>query len=105
MRKESDLLLAKNQLNKMETTIISLSHTRVGNDTQHMTSLEIAQVTGKQHKNLMQAIRNMESAWEKTCGSNFRLTSRTIVQPNGGTRAAASPLDDVGRGDSGMWNG
>ncbi|MBO4463873.1 MAG: Rha family transcriptional regulator [Prevotella sp.] len=27
-----------------------------------MTSLEIAQVTGKQHKNLMQAIRNMESA-------------------------------------------
>ena len=22
----------------------------------------------------------------KTCGSNFRLTSRTIVQPNGGTR-------------------
>ena len=30
--------------------------------------------------------RKMEPAWEKTCGSNFRLTSRTIVQPNGGTR-------------------
>ena len=28
----------------------------------------------------------MEPAWVKTCGSNFRLTSRTIVQPNGGTR-------------------
>jgi hypothetical protein len=53
---------------------------------QTMTSLEIAELTGKQHKNLMQAIRNMEPAWEKTCGLKFQLTSRTIVQPNGGTR-------------------
>jgi phage regulator Rha-like protein len=30
-----------------------------------MTSLEIAEVTGKQHKNLMRDIRNMEPAWEK----------------------------------------
>ena len=53
---------------------------------QRMTSLEIAELTGKQHKNVMQAIRNMEPAWEKTCGLKFQLTSRTIVQPNGGTR-------------------
>ena len=45
-------------------------------DRQVMTSLEIAQVTGKQHKNVMQAIRNMEPAWEKTCGLKFQLTSR-----------------------------
>ena len=51
-----------------------------------MTSLEIAELTGKQHKNVMQAIRNMEPAWEKTCGLKFQLTSRAIVQPNGGTR-------------------
>ena len=51
-----------------------------------MTSLEIAEVTGKQHKNLMRDIRNMEPAWEKVCGLKFELTSRTIVQPNGGTR-------------------
>jgi len=51
-----------------------------------MTSLEIAEVTGKQHKNIMQAIRNMEPAWTKTCGLKFQLTSRTITQPNGGTR-------------------
>ena len=51
-----------------------------------MTSLEIAELTGKQHKNVMQAIRNMEPAWTKTCGLKFQLTSRTIVQPNGGTR-------------------
>ena len=31
-------------------------------------------------------IRKMEPAWIKICGSIFRLTSRTIVQPNGGTR-------------------
>ena len=53
---------------------------------QTMTSLEIAELTGKQHKHVMAAIRKMEPAWVKTCGSNFRLTSRTIVQPNGGTR-------------------
>ena len=28
----------------------------------------------------------MEPAWKKVCKSIFRLTSRTIVQPNGGTR-------------------
>ena len=51
-----------------------------------MTSLEIAEVTGKQHFHVMEAIRKMEPAWMKVCKSNFRLTSRTIVQPNGGTR-------------------
>ena len=53
---------------------------------QHMTSLEIAELTGKQHKHVMEAIRKMEPAWQNVCGSNFRLTSRTIVQPNGGKR-------------------
>jgi hypothetical protein len=51
-----------------------------------MTSLEIAELTGKQHFHVMEAIRKMEPAWKKVCKSNFRLTSRTIVQPNGGTR-------------------
>ena len=51
-----------------------------------MTSLEIAELTGKQHNHLMRDIRKMEPAWEKVCGSKFGLTSRTIIQPNGGTR-------------------
>ena len=38
------------------------------NTQQTMTSLEIAELTGKQHKNVMQAIRNMEPAWEKVNG-------------------------------------
>ena len=53
---------------------------------QTMTSLEIAELTGKQHKDVLKAIRNMEPAWEKTCGRKFALTSRIIDQPNGGTR-------------------
>ena len=40
---------------------------------QRMTSMEIAQLTGKQHKNVMQAIRNMEPAWEKVNGLKFQL--------------------------------
>ena len=38
-----------------------------------MTSLEIAELTGKQHKNVMQAIRKMEPAWEKVNGLKFQL--------------------------------
>ena len=38
-----------------------------------MTSLEIAELTGKQHKDVMKAIRNMEPAWVKVNGRNFAL--------------------------------
>ena len=46
------------------------------NNVQTMTSLEIAELTGKQHKNLMRDIRNMEPAWEKVQGSKFGLSSK-----------------------------
>ena len=59
---------------KMETTIILQSEI-VGNDTQHMTSLEIAELTGKQHNHLMRDIRNMEAGWEKVAQSKFGLGS------------------------------
>ena len=58
----------------MKATIISINKT-VGNDKQVMTSLEIAQVTGKQHKDLMRAIRNMEPAWVKVNGRKFALVT------------------------------
>ena len=54
----------------MNTNIINI------NTVQTMTSLEIAELTGKQHKNVMQAIRNMEPAWEKVQGLKFQLSSR-----------------------------
>ena len=40
-----------------------------------MTSLEIAELTGKQHKHVMEAVRKMEPAWVSIAGSNFRLGS------------------------------
>ena len=51
-----------------------------------MTSLEIAEVTGKQHKHLMEAIRKMEPAWVKVHGSKFRLMSREVTIGNGAVR-------------------
>ena len=43
------------------------------NNVERMTSIKIAEVTGKQHKDVMRAIRNMEPAWEKVNGRKFAL--------------------------------
>ena len=40
-----------------------------------MTSIEIATLTGKQHKDVLKAIRNMESAWAQVAGRKFALGS------------------------------
>ena len=48
-----------------------------------MTSLEIAEVTGKSHNHLMRDIRNMEKAWEKIAQSKFGLS--TYKDPTGRT--------------------
>ena len=53
------------------------------NNTERMTSIEIAEVTGKQHKDVMRAIRNMEPAWEKITGRKFALS--TYKDPTGRT--------------------
>ena len=42
-----------------------------------MTSREIAELTGRQHKHLMRDIRIMEVAWEKVNGSKFGLVNYT----------------------------
>ena len=53
---------------------------------QRMTSLEIAELAGKQHKNVMQAIRNMEPAWEKVTGLKFQLCEKSYLLANGVTK-------------------
>ena len=49
-----------------------------------MTSLDIAEVTGMRHADVMRSIRNMEEAWVKVSERNFALASYKQAQPNGG---------------------
>lgn len=51
-----------------------------------MTSREIAELTGKRHSDVMEAIRNMEEAWVKVHQRNFSLTFSITPLPNGGQR-------------------
>ena len=44
------------------------------NNVERMTSIEIAEVTGKQHNNVLKAIRKMETAWEKITQGKFYLS-------------------------------
>ena len=58
----------------MNTVIIANNQMNNGfnaGNAPHMTSLEIAELTGKQHFHLMRDIRNMEPAWEKVTQSKF----------------------------------
>lgn len=42
-----------------------------------MSSLQIAEISGKPHKNVLRSIRKMESAWEKINGRRFELVEYT----------------------------
>ena len=42
---------------------------------QRMTSLEIAEITGKPHNDVLKAIRKMESAWSQVTKGNFSLSN------------------------------
>jgi phage antirepressor YoqD-like protein len=57
-----------------------------GENRQTMSSLEIAELTGKPHNDVMKAIRAMEPSWEKVSQGKFSLSSRKVQQPNGGLR-------------------
>lgn len=57
--------------------------TIVDND-ERMTSLQIAEATGKAHKDVMRAIRKMETAWVKVQGRNFALLQKKVEVNNGG---------------------
>ena len=71
------------------TTVISETTTRLSTrkaakrgqqEELRMTSLDIAELCGKQHKHVMRDIRNMEPAWEKVNGSKFVLIEYTDLR-------------------------
>ena len=51
-----------------------------------MSSLEIAEVIGKPHNDLMKAIRKMVPAWKNVHGGNFSLKQRLVQTSNGASR-------------------
>ena len=62
-------------MKQTEIQISMINNIQNSNDNgeQLMTSLEIAQLTGKQHFHVMEAIRKMETSWETVAASKFRL--------------------------------
>lgn len=62
-------------MNELSTMIV---------DDERMTSLQIAEITGKAHKDIMRAIRNMEPAWEKVQERKFALMQEEVETNNGG---------------------
>lgn len=55
----------------MNNELIQFGESRKTNDT--MTSLEVANVCGKPHNDILKAIRKMEPAWEKVAQGKFSL--------------------------------
>lgn len=53
-------------------------------DGDRMTSLQIAEITGKAHNDVMKAIRKMEPAWQKVQWGNFSLMQEEVETNNGG---------------------
>lgn len=57
-----------------------------------MTSIEVAELTGVRHANLLRDIRKMEKGWmsaqdaDNQCKLKFEFASRDVSQPNGGVR-------------------
>ena len=62
-------------VNETKNAVVSRSMTGAQNSEPRISSIEIAELTGKQHKHVMEAIRKMEPTWEKVNGSNFRLVN------------------------------
>lgn len=65
-------------MNNPDNTLIQFADTP-----QTMTSIEIAEVTGKNHFDVLRAIRKMEPAWEKVTASKFTCCMRISELANG----------------------
>ena len=74
----------------ISTTTTSLSPRKAAqHDEQQelrMTSLDIAELCGKPHNDILKAIRKMEPAWEKVQAGKFSLLQKCYDLPNGGKK-------------------
>jgi hypothetical protein len=69
-------------MRKQTAITISMNRTNGAVDgEQRMTSVEIAELTGKNHFDVLRAIRKMEPAWENVQRSKFRLSQRNCELP------------------------
>ena len=59
----------------IQISMINKNNNSNNNGEPRMTSIEIATLTGKQHKDVLKAIRNMEPAWAQVAGRKFALGS------------------------------
>lgn len=50
------------------------------NAREYMTSREIAEIAGRNHKDVMRSIRDMEDAWVKVNGRNFALVEYADIK-------------------------
>ena len=62
-------------MNELSTMIV---------DDERVTSLQIAEITGKPHNDVMKAIRKMEPAWERVQEGKFSLMQEEVETNNGG---------------------
>lgn len=89
----------------METTIITTNngnfqsaHNGQSANQQTITSMEIAEITGKNHSDVLRAIRKMEPAWEKEHKSKFALKLRLVETGCGAHKK--SPYYEMNRTES-----
>ena len=69
---------------------------RLATEVERMTSLEIADVTGKPHNDVLKAIRKMEDGWKEVAQGNFSLTQIREEIPNGGYRLRPAKTNPSG---------
>ena len=67
---------------------------------QRMTSLEIAQLSGKPHNDVLKAIRKMEIGWAKVAQGNFSLGS---YEDNNGQSRPTAIVTFMGATDAVSW--
>lgn len=76
----------------MKQAYVDYAQSVINSNEQTMTSLQIAEITGKRHSDVMRAIRAMEDAWIKVNGRKFALVEYMDVK---GEKRPCYELDKV----------